>query len=180
VLHAAAAGCELLGFLAPVGDFLVVDDVVGTESLELLALLGGRGGGDDFCAGGFGELNGEHADAAGALGEDPVTGLQAAALQAVQAVPGSETGAGQGAALEEVEVGRHGDETLLAVGAILLEGTVNGAANASSNGLVVQRAGEMALVEQSEHLVALLEAGHAGADSLDDTGSVRCRDDTGS
>ena len=37
----------------------------------------------------------------------------------------------------------------------------------------------MALVEQSEHLVALLEAGHARADSLDDTSSVGCRHNTG-
>lgn len=178
VLHAAAAGCELLGFLAPVGDFLVVDDVVGSQGLELLALLGGGGGGDDFCASGFGELHSEHAHTASTLGKDPVTGLQAAALQAVQAVPCSETGTGQGAALQEIEVGRHGDETLLAVGAILLEGTINGAANASSHGVVVQRASEVALVEQSKHLVALLEAGDARADSLDDTGSVRCWDDT--
>ena len=37
----------------------------------------------------------------------------------------------------------------------------------------------MALVEQSEHLVALLKAGHARADSFDDTSSVRCRDNAG-
>jgi len=179
VLNTTAAGCELLGFLAPVGDFLVVDDVVGTESLELLALFGGGGGGNDLCASGFGELDREHADAASTLGEDPVTGLQTAALETVQAVPCSKTGASQGAALQEVEVGGHGDEALLAVGAILLESTIDGATNASSHGLVVQRASEMALVEQSEHLVALLEAGHARADSLDDTSSVRCGNNTG-
>jgi hypothetical protein len=179
VLHTTAAGRELLGFFAPVGDFFVVDDVVCAEGLELLALLGRRSGGDDFGTSSFGELHSEHADAAGALGQDPVAGLQAAALQAVQAVPCGETGAGQGATLQEVEVRGHGDKALLAVGTILLQGTINGAAGAGANGVVVERASQMALVEQSKHFVALLEAGHARADRLDYTSSVRCRYDTG-
>jgi hypothetical protein len=179
VLHAAAAGRELLGFLTPVGDFFVIDDVVGAEGFELLAFLGRRCGRDDFCAGSFGELHSEHADTAGALGQDPVTGLQAAALQAVQAVPCCETGAGQCAALQEVEVRGHGDEALLTVSTILLQGTVNGATNAGSNGLVVKRASQVTLVEQSKHLVALLEAGHTRADRLNNTSSVGRRYNAG-
>ena len=60
----------------------------------------------------------------------------------------------------------------------MLQGTVNGAAGAGANGLVVKRAGEMALVEKSQDFVTLLEAGYARADFLDDTGSVRGRYDT--
>lgn len=104
VLHAAAAGSQLLCFFAPVGDFLVVDDVVGAEGFELVAFLGGRRGGDDFGAGGFGELHCEHAHATSALGKNPVTRLQASALKTVQAVPSRQAGADERAALQEVEV----------------------------------------------------------------------------
>ena len=40
VLHAGAAGRQLLGLLAPVGRLLVVDDMVGAVLLQQLGLLG--------------------------------------------------------------------------------------------------------------------------------------------
>lgn len=173
VLHTAAARSELLRLLAPVGNFLVVDHVVGAESLELVALSGGRSGGDDLCASGFGELHSEHADTASALGKDPVTRLQAAALQTVKAVPSGQTGACERAALQEVEVGGHADETLLVESAVLLKGAINGSTDTGGDTVVVERAGDVGLVEEGEDLVALLETGHARADFLDDTGAIR-------
>lgn len=137
MLHATAAGSKLLGLLAPVSNLLVVDDVIGSKSLELIALGSGRSSRDDLCAGRFGELHGEHAHAAGALGQDPVAGLEAAALQAVQAVPRRETGTGESAALQEIEVGRHADEALLVESAVLLQGAVDGAADSSRDAVEV-------------------------------------------
>jgi len=47
---------NLLGSLAPVLVFLVVDDVVGTERLYAFSFFRGRGGRDDFGSSGFSEL----------------------------------------------------------------------------------------------------------------------------
>ena len=56
VLNALAAGGQLAGRLAPVGVLGVVDDVVGAQLLEDLALLLGRSGSDDRRAGSLGKL----------------------------------------------------------------------------------------------------------------------------
>lgn len=56
VVHADAAG-QLLRGLTPLGIFLVVDDVVCSQLLQFLALLGGGCGRDDAGAGGLGELH---------------------------------------------------------------------------------------------------------------------------
>lgn len=177
VLYATTARRQLLRLLAPVGDFLVVDDVVGTKRLELLALLGRRSGGNDLRASSLCKLHSKHADTASSLSKNPVTRLQAAAFQTVKTVPGGQSGARKGSTLQEVEVGGHGNETLLVEGAILLQRTVDGAADAGGHAVEVKRAGEMGLVEESEDLVTLLETSHARADLFDDTGAVRCWDD---
>jgi hypothetical protein len=54
--YAQAVGRQLLGFLAPVGRFLVVDDVVCAELFQRLCFFGRRRRADYGCAGGFGEL----------------------------------------------------------------------------------------------------------------------------
>ena len=64
---AFTAGRQLLGRFAPCFVGFVVDDVVCAELLEDLGFVVGGGGGDDAGAGRFGELEGEHAHAAGAL-----------------------------------------------------------------------------------------------------------------
>lgn len=161
VLHAAAAGRELLRLLAPVADFLVVDHVVRSESLELLALRGRGSGGDDLGASGLGELHGENAHAASALGQNIVAGLHSAALEAVQTVPRGEGRAGEGGALQEVEVGGHVDKALLVVGAVLAQRAVENSADASGHAVAVQRAAQVALVEEGQDFVALLEAVNA-------------------
>jgi len=56
VVDAATSGGQLTSGGAPLGRLLVVDDMVGAELLEDLDLVGGRCGGDDLCACGFGEL----------------------------------------------------------------------------------------------------------------------------
>lgn len=123
MLDAEAAGAQGLCLLAPVGGLFVVDDMVCTELLQQVCLLGRRGGGDNACAGGFCELQGEDGDAACSLGEDRLAGLQG--LEAVEGVPSGQGSAGEGAGFEEVEVGGHVDEALLIEGAILAEGTVD-------------------------------------------------------
>jgi hypothetical protein len=179
MLHTPSARRKLLRLLAPVLNLLVVDHMVGAQRLELLALGRRRSGRNDLRASRFGKLHGKHTHAARALGKDPVTGLQAPALQTVQAIPRRETGAHERAALQEIEVRRHADEALLVEGAVLLQGAVDGAANAGLDGVVVQGACEVALVEEGEDLVALLEARNAGADGFDYTGTVGGGDDRG-
>lgn len=56
VVSTRAVGSELAGRLAPVGVGLVVDNVVGTELLQLLGLRFRRGSGNDGRTGGFSEL----------------------------------------------------------------------------------------------------------------------------
>jgi hypothetical protein len=177
VLHTASTRRKLLGLLAPVLNLLVVDDMIGAQRLELLALGSRRSRSNHLGASRFGKLHSEHAHTAGALGENPVTGLQAAALQTVQTVPRSQTGAHERAALQEIEVGGHGDEAVLVVGAVLLKGAVDGAADSRADALEVERAREVALVEEGEDFVALLEARDAGADGFDYTGAVGGGDD---
>lgn len=92
-------------------------------------------------------------DAAGALGQDPLAGLQRAALEAVQSVPGSQTGAAQGAGFEEVEVRGRGYETLLVEDTVVAQCSVNGTTETSREGGGIERSGKMALVEESDDLV---------------------------
>jgi hypothetical protein len=151
--------------------------MIRAQRLELLALGRRRSRSNNLRARRFRKLHSEHAHATGTLGENPVTRLQAAALQTVQTVPRSQTGAHERAALQEVEVRRHGDEAVLVVGAVLLQGAVDGAADARADALEVERAREVALVEEGEDFVALLEARDAGADGFDYTGTIGGGDD---
>jgi hypothetical protein len=176
VVYTDSAG-DLLGGLAPVGVFLVVDDVIGTEGLEFVGLFLGGGGGDDSSTGCLCELEGEDGNTASTLGDDPVSGSQSLALETVETVPGSQTSAGERSTLDEVEVARQRNKTLLIVDTVLLEGTVDHTTSSSSDGLVVKRTGDMALVELSDDLVTDLEALDVLANRLDDTGTIRTRHD---
>jgi hypothetical protein len=168
---------DLLGGLAPVGVFLVVDDVVGTEGLEFVGLFLGGGGGDDTSTGCLCELESEDGNTASALGDDPVTGSQSLALETVETVPGGQASAGERSTLDEVEVAGQRDKTLLIVDTVLLEGSINDTASSGSDGLVVKRTGNVALVELSDDLVTDLEALDVLANGLDNTGTVRTGDD---
>ncbi|KAH0207617.1 NAD(P)-binding protein, partial [Aureobasidium melanogenum] len=167
---------DLLCGLTPVGVLAVVDNVVSTEGLELLALLLGRSGGDDTSTSSLSELDGEDRDTTGTLGKDPVTGGQSLALETVETVPGSKTSAGERSTLDEVEVARKRDKTLLVVNTVLLEGAVNNTTSSSGDGLVVKRTGKVALVELGNDLVTNLEALDLLADSLNNTSTVRSGD----
>lgn len=167
---------DLLCGLTPVGVFAVVNNVVGTESLELLALLLGRSGGDDTGTSSLGELDGEDRNATSTLSKDPVTGGQSLALETVETVPGSETSTGQRSTLDEVEVARKRDKTLLVVNTVLLERSIDDTTSSGSDGLVVKRTCKVALVELGNDLVTNLEALHLLADGLDNTSTVRSGD----
>jgi len=179
MLHTTATRGKLLGLFTPVRDLLVVNNVVGAQSFELVALGSRRSSRNDLRASGLGELHSEHAHTASALGKNPVTRLEATALQSVKAVPRRETGAGESAALQEIEVGRHADETLLVEGAVLLQGAIDGTADAGGDAVEVQRAGKVALVEEGQDFVAFLEAGDARADGFDYAGTIGGGDDWG-
>jgi hypothetical protein len=94
VVYTDSAG-DLLGGFAPVGVFLVVDDMVGTEGLEFVGLFLGGGGSDDTSTGCLCELESENGNTASTLSNDPVTGSQSLALETVETVPGSQTSAGE-------------------------------------------------------------------------------------
>jgi hypothetical protein len=164
---------DLLGGLAPVGVFLVVDDVVGTEGLEFVGLFLGGGGGDDTSTGSLCELESEDGNTACTLSNDPVAGSQSLALETVETVPGSQTSAGERSTLDEVKIAGQRNKTLLIIDTVLLEGTVNHTTGSGSDGLVVKRTGNVALVELSDDLVTDLEALDVLANRLDDTGTIR-------
>lgn len=176
VVHTNTAS-DLLGGLTPVGVLAVVDNVVGTESLELLTLLLGRSSGDNTGTSSLGELDSEDGDTTGSLGEDPVTGGQSLALKTVETVPGGQTSAGEGSTLDEVEVAGKRNKTLLVVDTILLERTVDDTTSSSGDRVVVKRTGNVALVELGDDLVADLEAVDVLANSLNNTSTVRSRND---
>lgn len=197
---AQAARGELLRCLAPVGVLLVVDDVVGAVFLQEFGLLGGGGGGDDGCAGGFGELQmivrihsfcpsgvvgkcrayleRENTNTAGPLRQHRVSGLQRPALQPIERIPRRQPRAAQRRRLAKVQILRLMHKSLFVERAVLPQRAVQGSAEARGQRIRSQRTGEMRLVEESDDLVAGLEAGDALADGLDDAGAVGAGDYT--
>lgn len=69
------------------------------------------------------------------------------------------------------------DKALLVEGAVLAQSAVEGAAETGAGALKIERAGNVALVEERGNLVAHREARHARADGDDLTGTVRGGDD---
>lgn len=65
MVHAEAVRRELLGLLAPGGVVLVVEDVVCSESFQVLDFGSGGCRRDDPCAGGLGELDSSPLDISG-------------------------------------------------------------------------------------------------------------------
>lgn len=170
VVHAGATR-QLLGGGAPVRVLLVVDDVVGAQLLQGLELVGGGRGGDDLRAGGLGELQGEDADAAGALHEDPLAGKDG--LEAVQRVPRREAGACEGRRLEGVQVLGGAGEARLVEDGVLSQRAVHGTAEASHCCGDVHGAELVALVEEGHDLISGLESADSASDFDNLTGTVR-------
>jgi len=149
--------------------------VVGAEGLEFVGLFLGGGGGDDTGTGCLCELQGEDGDTSSALGDYPVARSESLALETVETVPGSQTGTSERSTLDEVEVAGQRDKTLLVINTVLLKRSINNTASASSNGLVVKGASNVALVELGDDLVADLEALDVLANGLDDTSTIGAR-----
>lgn len=171
VVHAGATSCQLLGGGAPVRVLLVVDDVVGAQLLQGLELVGRGRGGDDLGAGGLGELQGEDADAAGALDEDPLAGEDG--LEAVEGVPRREAGACEGRRLEGVQVFGSAGEACLVEDGVLSQRAVHGTAEARHCCGDVHGAELVALVEEGYDLVAGLESADSASNFDNLTGTVR-------
>lgn len=119
-------------------------------------------------------LNCKDGDTAGTLGEYVVTRHKL--LESVESVPSSQSSTGQGGALDKVKVAGQVNESLLIVGAVLLESTINDTANTSCDGVIIDRAREMGLVELRDDFVANLETMDLAADGLDDACTVRSWD----
>lgn len=152
VVHAHAAG-QLLGRLAPILVFLVVDDVVSAQLLQLLALGAGGCGCNDACTSCLCKLfrivsaiilllpcverserlpylQRKDRDTARTLRQHPISRLQALALQAVQRVPRRQTSARQRCTLQEVQVAGHVHQTFLVKDAVLLQSAIDDATDA--------------------------------------------------
>lgn len=148
-----AISSRLLSHHTPLRVLPIVDDDVSAELLQDLLLLLGRGCGDDLGSCGLGELDSEKGDASGALSEDPVSWQQL--LEAVEGIPGGETGAGQGCGFEVVEVLWHFDETLLVEDSVSADGSIDDAAEAGLDAGWIQGTTQVALVEKSDDLLPL-------------------------
>lgn len=170
MVNTLVVGSELAGSLAPVGVLAVVDDVIGTELLEHLALLLGRSGSDNLGTTGLGELESKDGDTTGTLGEDELAGLEG--LEAVEGIPRGHTGAHEGGGLNVVEVGGGADDAVLVEDAVLAESAVENTAEAGGGGALVDVAVLVELVEESGDLVALLPLGDLLADGDDLTGTI--------
>lgn len=109
------------------------------------------------------------------MGDHPVARSQSLALKTIESVPSGQTSAGKRSTLDEVEVARQRNETLLIINAVLLERSINDTTSASSNGLIVKGTSNVALVELGDDLVTDLEALDVLANSFDNTGTVRAR-----
>ena len=122
-------------------------------------------------------LYGEHAHAAGALGQDRVAGLQRSALEAVKRVPCRQRGAGQGARLLEIQRCGHDDESILVECSVLTKYAIDRPSKAGALDGRGHGAPEMRLVEKRHDLVSRLETCHLRANGLDSTGAIGGGDD---
>lgn len=177
VVNALFVVGEFLGLFPPVGVGFVVDDVMGAEMLQFLGLFLRARRRDDGCTGGSGELDGEQADAAGALGQDDMAWLEGFALESIQRVPGGDGGAGQGACFRGGEGLGLRHQAVLLEDAVFAEGAGEGAAEASADSAWGQRAADVALVEERGDFVAFLEAVDATARGEDFAGCVGAGND---
>lgn len=76
----------------------------------------------------------------------------------MEPVPRRQAGAGEGGSLDKVQVGGHGDEALFVEGAVLAKRAVERAAETGLEGNVVERAANVAGIEECNDIVAHLEA----------------------
>ena len=176
VVDTSTAG-EFLGLGSPLRSLAVVDDVVSTKLLKKLSLLSRAGSSDDLCTSSLGELNSKDTNTTGTLSENPLAGEELLALKTVQTVPGSETSAGESSSLVEVEVRGHGDKAVLIEGTDGAEGSVSYTTETGLDAELVERSANVALVEESDDLVAGTEAGDVLADGEDSAGAIGAGDD---
>lgn len=116
-------------------------------------------------------LESESRNTASSLDKDIITSLEGS--QSVESVPGSKTSASKSSTLTKVEVLWQLDESLLRESTELGQCAINDTSDTRGARLLVESSVEMLLVEQSDDVVTLLEAGHVLADGDDGSGSVR-------
>lgn len=196
MIDTRVVGGELAGRLAPVGVGFVVDNVVGTELLQLLGLRFVRGSSDNGRTGGFSELcpgrnqcqridvermrkeaylQREHANTTSPLHQDSFTRLQW--LQTVQSVPAGKSGTAESARLEVVEVLGSLDEAVLVENTVLAQSTVNDTTETGLGSGDVDGTVLVTLVEKRGHLITLLELRDLGSDFNDLTSTIGTGDD---
>lgn len=132
---------------------------------------GWEGGG----GGGWTDLQRKEADAAGALDQDRLAGLEG--LEAVEGVPARDGGAGERGGLDVGEVVGGFDEAVLVERAVLAEGAVKHTAQAGLARGLGHGAELVALVEEGGDAASLLPAGDLGPDGDDLAGAVGGGDD---
>jgi hypothetical protein len=79
--------------------------------------------------------------------------------------------------LSKIYVLGHGYEAIFVECTVFSKTTIDNATEAGLDGVSVERSCEMALVEEDDNLVALLEPAHVFANALHGPGSIRGRDD---
>jgi len=112
----------------------------------------------------------EDTDAASSLRKNVVSSLDN--LETVQGVPGSQTSTAECGSLDVAQVLGLVYDAIFVKGAVLPESSVNDTAEAGLKRVVVERASNVTLVEESYNLVALLKQGNLGADGHDGAGAV--------
>ena len=115
-------------------------------------------------------LDGEDRYSSRTLSQYPVTREQR--LQTEQGVPSSQSSTGQGSSLDEVQVAGKSNETLLVVGSVFLQRTVDHTSSTGSNAIRIDGSGEMSLIKLGDDLVAGLESVDLGSNGFDDSSTV--------
>lgn len=147
--------------------------MVGAQLLQTFSFFAGACDGDDFGAHCLRKLQRKHADAACALGQQPLTCRELSAWLTEQRIPRSDASAGERCSFKVAQTLGHLDKTLLVKRAIRAQCPVDGSAETRVEPCSVNRACHVLLVERGYNLVSNLKPGHAGANCNNYTSAIR-------